>query len=136
MRLPYTNARGHRRSPRRRATAALTTVFLACALALGCWGGGSPRLKLQKGWVASHPNAPLQVKQAVLGKKIQEGIGMPPSAVVASWGEPDEKLDLGGGDAAWIYRKRQDRNSGRIVIEYKLIFNRGFLMRVQQMERR
>ena len=87
-------------------------------------------------WVAANPRAPRPVTQAVLGKKIQEGVGMTPDSVVASWGEPHEKLDLGGGDARWIYRKRQARNTGGVVIEYTLIFNRGFLTRVMQVERR
>ncbi len=139
MRLPCTNARDHRTSPRRRATAlacrAATAALLACAFVSGC-RGRSLRLESQKAWVASHPEAPLPVKQAVLGRKLQERVGMPPSAVVASWGEPDKKLDLGGGDAVWIYRKGQARNTGRVVIEYKLIFKRGCLMKVLQTERR
>ncbi len=87
-------------------------------------------------WVSSHPNAPRPVTKAVLGKKLQEGVGMTTGAVVASWGEPHEKLDLGGSDARWIYRKRQSRNTGDVVIVYTLIFNRGYLAKVQQEERR
>lgn len=61
---------------------------------------------------------------------------MTTDAIVASWGEPHEKLDLGGGDARWIYRKRQSRNTGDVVIVYTLIFNRGYLAKVLQEERR
>ncbi|MHC4252138.1 MAG: hypothetical protein ACYS9X_23720 [Planctomycetota bacterium] len=125
---------------RRAATAVLPLGFLACfltcVLAPGCGGGRRLRLERQMAWVAANPRAPSPVKQAVLGKKLQEGVRMTKDAVVASWGEPRDKLDLGGGDARWIYRKRQARNTGGVVIEYTLIFNRGYLTKVKQIERR
>jgi len=121
---------------RRAATAVLAAGFMACVMSSGCGSDRAGRLERQMAWVSSHPRAPRPVVKAVLGKKLQEGVGMTTDAVVASWGEPDEKLDLGGGDARWIYRKGQARNSGRVVMEYMLIFNRGYLTRVLQSERR
>jgi len=124
---------------RRAATAILAAAFgcvLACLVAPGCRRSMESQLQRQMAWVSGHPDAPRPVVKAVLGKKLQEGVGMTTDAVVASWGEPDEKLDLGGGDARWIYRKGQARNSGRVVMEYTLIFNRGYLTKVLQSERR
>jgi hypothetical protein len=120
-----------------RVAAAIPALgFAACVLFLGCRRSTMSRLNRQIDWVANNPKASSAVKQTVLGKKLQEGVGMTPDAVIASWGRPHEKLDLGGGDARWIYRRGQHRNTGRVVIEYTLVFNRGYLMRVVQRERR
>jgi len=116
--------------------ACFSAYVLACAFSAGCGGGRAAGLERQMAWVSSHPNAPQPVIKAVLGKKLQEGVGMATDAVIASWGQPHEKLDLGGGDARWVYRKRQLRNTGRVTIVYTLIFNRGYLTRVLQEERR
>lgn len=139
MRLTYTTAASHLLPTFAHvavATAGSTWIFLACALCAGCGVGRALHLERQMAWVTSHPNAPSPVKQAVLGKKLQEGVGMTTGAVVASWGEPREKLDLGGGDARWIYRRPQARNTGRVIMVYTLIFNRGYLTKVLQTERR
>ena len=121
---------------RRVATPLLAVGVVACVLFSGCGGGRAGRLERQMAWVASHPRAPRPVVKAVLGKKLQEGVGMTTDAVVASWGDPDERLDLGGGDARWVYRKGQTRNATRVTIEYTLIFNRGYLTKVLQSDRR
>jgi len=121
---------------RRAATAVLAAGFVACVMSSGCGGDRAGRLERQMAWVSTHPRAPRPVVKAVLGKKLQEGVGMTTDAVVASWGDPDERLDLGGGDARWVYRKGQTRNATRVTIEYTLIFNRGYLTKVLQSDRR
>lgn len=133
--IPSPTEGAMRRRGRPRAGFLPLAVLAAVAAAPGC-GGGAGGLARQASWVAAHLDAPVAVKEAVLGKKLMEGVGMTPDAVVASWGEPDNLLDLGGGDARWTYRRRQLRNNTRLVIEYTLIFNRGYLMRVLQEEHR
>jgi len=85
-------------------------------------------------WVALNPNASEEVRRAVLGKKLVAG--MSEDAVVASWGEPDEKLALGGGDARWIYRRPQVDTGVRFEVEYTLVFRGGVLLAVHQQRRR
>ena len=142
MRLSDITATRHRGPTRSRtpalARAAMTAFasgFLACVLSTGC-GNAARRFGRQMDWVADNPKAPRPVIKAVLGKKLQEGVGMTTGAVVASWGKPHEKLDFGGGDARWIYRRGQFKNTGRVVIVYTLIFNRGYLTKVLQSEGR
>ena len=110
------------RDARSLGPAIVLAVFLS-----GC-GGRQAALEEQYEWVAANPNAPAPVKRAVLGRKLVDG--MNEDAVVASWGDPKRKLDLGGGDSRWTYRKSQIINNMRVVIEYTLIFNRGILVRV------
>lgn len=110
------------RDARSLGPAMVLTVLLS-----GC-GGRRAALEEQYDWVAANPNAPAAVKRAVLGKKLVDG--MNEDAVVASWGEPKRKHDLGAGDSRWTYRKSQIISDMRVVIEYTLIFNRGILVRV------
>ncbi len=111
------------------------------ALAAGCFGppvkvGPRPgtRLERQRDWVEMHPRAPSQIKQAVLGKKLVQG--MPTDAVRASWGKPDEVIALGGGDARWTYDRGQDLGGVQITVEYTLVFNRGVLIRIHKQKYR
>jgi len=105
----------------------LGPATVLAVLLSGC-GGRRADLEEQYDWVAANPKAPATVKRAVLGKKLVDG--MNEDAVVASWGEPKRKRDLGGGDSRWTYRKSQVISDMRVVIEYTLIFNRGLLVRV------
>ena len=115
------------RSAMIRNARSLGPAIALAALHSGC-GGRQAALEKQYEWVAANPNAPVPVKRAVLGKKLVDG--MNEDAVVASWGEPKRKRDLGGGDSRWTYRKSQIISDMRVVIEYTLIFNRGLLVRV------
>lgn len=105
----------------------LGPAIVLAVLLSGC-GGRRVDLEEQYDWVAANPNAPATIKRAVLGKKLVTG--MNEAAVVASWGEPKRRHDLGGGDSRWTYRKSQIISDMRVVIEYTLIFNRGLLVRV------
>ena len=75
-----------------------------------------------------------QIKKAVLGKKLIEG--MSEDAVLASWGRPNEKTDFGAGDSRWKYRKPQVTSVGRRTMVYTLIFRRGVLVSKQIEQRR
>ena len=100
-------------------------------VAAGCSG---VRLERQREWVQMHPGAPGQIKRAVLGKKLVQG--MTSGAVRASWGDPDDVIDLGGADARWTYNRRQDLDGVQVNVEYTLVFNRGVLIRVHQQKYR
>ena len=106
-------------------------AFAIVAFAAGCFG---PRLAQQRDWVELHPDAPKQIKQAVLGKKLLQG--MPKDAARASWGEPDEELDLRGGVERWTYRRPQSLGGVQITVEYTLVFDRGVLIRIHQQKYR
>lgn len=113
-----------------RSAIALRTFTGACAaaaLAAGCVGS---RLERQHDWVEMHPEAPRQIKQVVLGKKLLEG--MTKDAVRASWGNPHDSIDLGSGDARWTYNRRQVVSGAHFTVEYTLVFSRGVLIRVHQ----
>jgi hypothetical protein len=105
---------------------------LGAAIAAGC----GARLERQREWVIEHPRAPAAVKKAVLGKKLQPGIGMTEDAVRASWGNPKSTLDLGAGDSRWTYEREQSQSGVRLIVEYTLVFKRGELIRVLQQRRR
>lgn len=105
----------------------LGPAIALAALLSGC-GGREAAIEERYEWVAANPNAPARVRQAVFNREVMPG--MNEDAVVASWGEPKRRRDLGGGDSRWTYRKSQILNDRRAVIEYTLIFNRGILVRV------
>lgn len=116
-------------------------ALAAVALAAGCFGspvqtqpGKGRRLERQRDWVEMHPQAPSQIKRAVLGKKLIQG--MTTGAVRASWGKPDEVIPLGGGDARWTYERGQDLSGVQVTVEYTLVFNRGVLIRIHQQKYR
>jgi len=108
------------------ALAAAASVVLTA----GC-GGGRER---QENWVVTHPDAPTAVKRAVLSMQLETG--MTTDAVVASWGEPAEKVDLLGGDARWTYNRSQTFNRTRVTVEYILVFKGGILSRVETLRGR
>ncbi len=105
----------------------IALAALAALTATGCRTGVGG-LGRQFEWVESHPGAPTQIKKTVLGKKLIEG--MSEDAVLASWGRPNEKTDLGAGDSRWKYRKHQATKYGRRTIEYTLIFGGGVVVRI------
>ncbi len=108
-----------------------TSALAIAALAAGCF---APRLAHQHEWVGLHPDAPKQIKQAVLGKKLIQG--MPRDAARASWGEPDEELKLGGGVERWTYKRPQSLGGVHVTVEYMLVFDRGILIRIHQQKYR
>ena len=114
-----------------RALAAFCAGLAVWSLAAGCFGA---RLERQREWVEMYPEAPREIKRAVLGKKLVQG--MPPDAVCASWGEPDDVVDLGGGDARWTYNRRQEMDGVAVNVEYTLVFNRSVLIRVHRQKYR
>ena len=108
-------------------------VLIAIAFGvLGCREVGS--LSRQRDWVDLNPGQPAGVRKAVLGKKLVQGMNY--EAAVASWGEPDEKLRLGRGDARWTYNRVQTISGRRRVIEYTLVFSRGVLIKTHHQTRR
>jgi hypothetical protein len=118
-------------------------ALAAAALAAGCFGQpvsadvrprAGRRLERQREWVEMHPEAPSQIKRAVLGKKLIQG--MTTDAVRASWGEPGEVIALGGGDARWTYDRAQDLSGVHVTVEYTLVFNRGVLIRIHRQKYR
>ncbi len=116
-------------------------ALAAVALAAGCFGPpvktgprAGRRLERQRDWVSMHPEAPSQIKRAVLGKKLVQG--MTTDAVRASWGKPDEVIALGGGDARWTYDRGQELSGVHVTVEYTLVFNRGVLIRIHQQKYR
>ena len=118
-----------RRSPAalRSSTLRSTSAFAVLAFVTGCY---APGLAQQRDWVELHPDAPKQIKQAVRGKKLIEG--MPRDAARASWGGPDEELALGGGVERWTYKRPQSLGGVQITIEYTLVFDRDVLIRIHQ----
>lgn len=113
---------------RARCLAALS----AAALAAGCLAG--PRLRRQRDWVGLHPEAHARIRRAVLAKELIEGMTV--DAACASWGEPDEAVDLGGGVSRLTYNRRQDAGGVYVNVEYTLVFNRGVLIRIHQQKYR
>lgn len=112
----------------------LSSLVVAAGVLLFTACGKTGRLERQIEWVHLNPDASEEVKRAVLGKKLIAG--MSEDAVLASWGEPAEKLSLGGGDARWVYRKPQVSSGRRFEVEYTLVFRGGILIAVHQQRQR
>ncbi len=108
----------------------IPTVLILFVLCIPVWGCGQ-RLGRQRDWLLDHPDAPAAIKRAVVGKSLVRGMSF--DAVVASWGEPDEKRALLGRDARWTYVRAQIVSGRRITIRYILIFNRGYVARIEQL---
>ena len=113
-----------------RAVSASGPALAALFLTSGCLKLKEMRAAPQRDWLELHPDAPAHVKRAVLGKRLVEG--MTTDAVRASWGEPQQAADLGGGIVRWTYNRKQDVNNLQVNVEYLLVFNRGVLIRIHR----
>jgi hypothetical protein len=79
----------------------ISVVVLAAAALAGC---GEAAQQRRAEYLIMNPELPKEIRQAIKGKQII--LGMARSDVEVSWGRPDDIEKVGGGDEAWIYRRK------------------------------